>query len=137
MIALDTNILIRLIVRDDPKQTALAERLVETAAENGEPCLATDPVLCEIGWVLESVYGAARSEILAAMQELLAQEVFTFEDREAFQRAVDLCQRSKLDLSDLLIGAKGQARGARTTYTFERPLARQEGFSLLDYSNSG
>ena len=132
MIALDTNVLVRLIVRDDPSQTALAERLVESAAESGEACLVTDPVLCEIEWVLESNYKASRSDILAAMQELLAQEVFTFEDREAFQRAVDLCQRSKLDLSDLLIGAKGQARGARTTYTFERVLSRQEGFSLLD-----
>jgi predicted nucleic-acid-binding protein len=132
LIALDTNILVRLMVRDDPRQTALAERLLESAAESGESCLVTDPVLCEVGWVLESNYEASRSDILAAMQELLAQEVFTFEDREAFQRAVDLCQRSKLDLSDLLIGAKGQARGARTTYTFERTLARQEGFSLLE-----
>jgi predicted nucleic-acid-binding protein len=132
LIALDTNILVRLMVLDDPRQTALAERLLESAAESGESCLVTDPVLCEVGWVLESNYEASRSDILAAMQELLAQEVFTFEDREAFQRAVDLCQRSKLDLSDLLIGAKGQARGARTTYTFERALARQEGFSLLE-----
>jgi predicted nucleic-acid-binding protein len=132
LIAVDTNILVRLMVRDDPRQTVLAERLIESAVESGEACLVTDPVLCEVGWVLESNYRASRSEILTAMQELLAQEVFTFEDREAFRRAVELCQRSKLDLSDLLIGAKGQARGARTTYTFERVLARQEGFSLLD-----
>jgi predicted nucleic-acid-binding protein len=132
LIALDTNILIRLMVRDDPKQTVLVERLIESTAERGETCLITDPVLCEIEWVLESNYGAARSDILAAMQELLAQEVFTFEDREAFQRAVDLCQQTKVELSDLLIGAKGQARGARTTYTFDRILSRQEGFSRLD-----
>jgi predicted nucleic-acid-binding protein len=131
LIALDTNILIRLMVRDDPRQTALAERLVEGAAERGETCLVTDPVLCEIEWVLESSYGAARLEIVAAMQELLAQEIFTFEDREAFRRAVDLCQQSKVEFSDLLIGAKGQARGARTTYTFDRVLSRHEGFSLL------
>lgn len=131
MIAVDTNILIRLIVRDDPRQTPLAESLLEGAAERGESCLVTDPVLCEVGWVLESCYDASRAEIVSAMQELLAQDVFTFEDREAFGRAIALCQRSSLDLSDLLIGAKGQARGARTTYTFERPLARQEGFTLL------
>lgn len=132
MIALDTNILIRLMVRDDPKQTALAERLIESTVERGETCLVTDPVLCEVEWVLASNYGAARSEIIAAMQGLLAEEVFTFEDREAFRRAVDLCQRTKVELSDLLIGSKGQARGARTTYTFDRVLSRQEGFSRLD-----
>ena len=131
MIALDTNILIRLMVRDDPRQTELAERLVESAAERGETCLVTDPVLCEIEWVLESNYGAARLEIVAAMQELLAQEGFIFEDRDAFRQAVDLCQQSKVEFSDLLIGAKGQARGARTTYTFDRVLSRQEGFSFL------
>jgi len=131
LIALDTNILIRLMVRDDPRQTALAERLVESAAERGETCFVTDPVLCEIEWVLGSNYGAARLEIVAAMQELLAQEGFIFEDREAFRQAVDLCHQSKVEFSDLLIGAKGQARGARTTYTFDRVLSRQEGFSLL------
>ena len=131
MIAVDTNVLIRLIVRDDPRQTPLAQSLVEGAADRGESCLVTDPVLCEVEWVLESCYQASRADIVSVMQELLAQEVFTFEDREAFRRAIELCLRSKLDLSDLLIGAKGQARGARTTYTFERPLARQEGFSLL------
>ncbi len=132
MIALDTNILIRLMVRDDPKQTVLAERLIESIVERGETCLVTDPVLCEVEWVLASNYGAARAEIIAVMQELLAEEVFTFEDREAFRRAVDLCQRTKVEISDLLIGAKGQARGARTTYTFDRVLSRQEGFSRLD-----
>jgi predicted nucleic-acid-binding protein len=128
---LDTNILIRLLVRDDPGQTALSQRLLEDAAERGEPCLVTDPVLCEVEWVLASRYGAARSDIVAAMQGLLAQEIFTFEDREALKRAVALCQRSKVELSDLLIGAKGQAQGARTTYTFDRNLAVHEGFSRL------
>jgi len=47
VIALDTNILIRLLVRDDPGQTALAERLLQEAADAGEQCFISDPVLCE------------------------------------------------------------------------------------------
>jgi predicted nucleic-acid-binding protein len=131
VIALDTNILIRLLVRDDPGQTALAERLLQEAAESGEPCFISDPVLCEVEWVLESSYDARRGDILAAMQELLAGGLFVFEDRELFRRAIATYHESKADFSDCLIGRKARARGARTTYTFERVLSQEQGFTRL------
>lgn len=131
MIAFDTNILIRLLVRDDPGQTALAEQLLQAAADAGEPCFISDPVLCEVEWVLESCYEATRGDILAAMQELFAGDLFVFEDREVLRRVITRYQEGKADFSDCLIGAKAGARGARTTYTFERVLAKEEGFTRL------
>ena len=131
MIAVDTNILIRLLVRDDPGQTALAERLLQEAADAGEQCFISDPVLCEVEWVLESSYQATREDILAAMQELLAGDLFVFEDREVLRQVIARFQESKADLPDCLIGAKARARGARTTYTFERVLAKEQGFTRL------
>ncbi|MEP7009593.1 MAG: type II toxin-antitoxin system VapC family toxin [Acidobacteriota bacterium] len=131
MIALDTNILIRLLVRDDPGQTALAERLLQESSDAGEPCYISDPVLCEVEWVLESSYRAKRGDILAAMQELLAGELFVFEDREILHQAIDNYQDGKADFSDCLIGAKARGRGARTTYTFERVLTKAQGFTRL------
>jgi len=131
VIAVDTNVLIRLLVRDDPGQTALAERLLQEAADAGEQCFISDPVLCEVEWVLESSYRAARGDILAAMQELLAGDLFVFEDREVFRQVIARYQESKADLSDCLIGAKARAQGARTTYTFERALAKEQGFTRL------
>jgi predicted nucleic-acid-binding protein len=131
VIALDTNILLRLLVRDDPAQTLLADRLIRSAIESGESCFVADAVLCEIEWVLETSYHARREDVLAAMQELIAQEVFVFDDQEAFRQAIDSYQRGKAEFSDFLIGAKGQARGGRTTYTFDRVLSRHEGFTLL------
>lgn len=131
MIALDTNILIRLLTKDDPDQTALAEGLLQKAADAGEPCFISDPVLCEMEWVLESSYAAGRSDVLAAMQELLAGELFVFEDREVLRQAIGRYQEGKADLSDCLIGSKARAKGARTTYTFERVLAREPGFTRL------
>lgn len=131
MIALDTNILIRLLVRDDARQTALAERLLQEAAEAGESCFISDPVLCEVEWVLESSYRARREDVLAAMQELLAGDLFVFEDREVLLQVIERYQVSKADFSDCLIGAKAGARGARTTYTFERLLTREQGFTRL------
>jgi predicted nucleic-acid-binding protein len=131
LIGLDTNVLVRILVRDDPGQTALAERLIGEAAETGEPCFISDLVLCEIEWVLDSVYKVKRPDILGALQELYAREIFVFEDRQILRGAIDAYQHGKAELSDYLIGAKGQAKGARTTYTFDRPLSQQEGFSLL------
>ncbi len=131
MIGLDTNILIRLLVRDDPGQTALAERLLQEASDAGEPCYISDPVLCEMEWVLESCYRAKRGDILSAMQELLAGDLFAFEDREILHQAIEKYQDGKADFSDCLIGAKARSRGARTTYTFERILTEAQGFTRL------
>ena len=131
MIALDTNILIRLLVRDDPGQTALAERLLHEAADAGEKCFISDPVLCEVEWVLESSYQARRGDVLAAMQELFSGDLFAFEDREVLRQAIARYQESKADFSDYLIGAKARARGARTTYTFERVLGQEQDFTRL------
>jgi predicted nucleic-acid-binding protein len=131
MIALDTNVLVRLTVGDDPGQLALAERLLRLAAESREPCFVSDPVLCELEWVLESSYGAGRADVLAVMEDLAAREIFEFEDREALRRAIAAYQGSRADFSDCLIGARAAARGARTTYTFDRDLGRLPGFSVL------
>lgn len=131
MIAVDTNILIRLFAKDDPRQMALAERLLQEVAEAGESCFISDPVLCEVEWVLESSYGAKRGDVLAAMQELIAGDLFVFEDREVLRQAIAGYQESKADFSDCLIGAKARSRGARTTYTFERALDQKQGFTRL------
>lgn len=102
MIGLDTNVLVRLIVGDDLKQQATAERLVREAADNEEPCLICDPVLCETVWVLARRYGASRAEILSTLQKLLAREgVFVFEDSAAFRKALGLYGRGKADFSIL------------------------------------
>lgn len=132
MIALDTNLVVRLIVSDDPKQTALTERLLREAFEQGETCFISDPVLCETEWVLDRSYKVPCGEILSALRNLLARRsLFTFESPEALGKALDDYQQGKADFSDFLIGAKAQALGARTTFTFDRVLSRHQGYSLL------
>ena len=131
MIAVDTNVLVRLLVDDDPEQKARAQQLLEATAEAGEPCLISDPVLCELAWVLSSNYRARRAEIGAAVQSLLGRPLFVFEDRQVVLTAFEAYQRGKADLSDYLIGARAQAQGARTTWTFDRGLRGHPGFSWL------
>lgn len=132
MIALDTNVLIRVLVADDPAQTASAEKLLRETLAAGESCFISDPVLCETEWVLDRFYRVPRAEILAALESLLAHlNLFSFEDSAVVRKALDRYRRGKADFSDFLIGAKAEARGARTTFTFDRALARQQGFSIL------
>ena len=131
MIALDTNVLIRFLVRDDEAQAAKARRLVERCAEAGDHCLVSNPVLCELEWVLESVYGASRSEVASAVEGLLSMPPFQVEDAELTQQALQAYAKGKADFSDYLLGLVGRSRGARTTYTFDRDLRRVEGFTLL------
>lgn len=131
MIALDTNLVLRLIVEDDPAQLAVAREIVASAEAAGETCLLTDIVLCEIEWVLLSAYGAERTDVLAAIQSLASESLFDFEDRARLQRALDSYQHGRGDLSDDLIGHTATALGARTTFTFDRGLAGKSSFSVL------
>ncbi len=132
MIAVDTNVLLRLIIQDDPDQATLAKRLFLDCFARLEPCFIADVVLCEVEWVLASQFRAKRPEILAIFQDLLAEALFDFEDRHAFRAALDAYQQGSADLSDYLIGEKGLAHGARITYTFDRALRGRDGFSVLE-----
>lgn len=131
MIALDTNVVLRLVVEDDPGQLAVVRDLVGAAEAAGETCLLTDVVLCEIEWVLLSAYGATRADVLAAVQSLAGESLFDFEDRARLHRALDSYQHGRGDLSDYLIGHTSAALGARTTFTFDRGLAGDPGFTVL------
>ena len=132
MIALDTNVLVRLLVEDDPPQTTAVRELLESSFSTGEDCFVGDPVLCELEWVLDSCYRVPCARFLEMLQELAANPHFVFESRTVLRRALDAYEAGKGDFSDYLISAKAQARQARVTYTFDRALQDAEGFFVLE-----
>lgn len=131
MIALDTNVLVRFLIRDDLGQAARARALIENCKTRGDVCLVSNPVLCELEWVLESLYRASRADIVATVRTLQATPPFALEDADLVDRALQMYRKGRGDLSDYLLGQIGVARGARTTYTFDRDLRNAEGFTLL------
>lgn len=131
MIALDTNVVVRLLVNDDEAQGRRVRALMTRVVEEGEPCLVTHPVLCELVWVLESVFRARHGDIVAAVQALLAHAAISVDEPDVVRAALDAFERSRGDFADHLIGALSRARQARTTYTFDQGLKRVEGFTLL------
>ena len=132
MINLDTNVLLRIVLTDDPRRVASARSLLDRCAGEGEECLVTDVVLCELDWVLRRSYRASRAELLAILDGLLNRRPFVFQDRDLVNQAVESFRQGRQEFADLIIGLRGRAAGAVTTYTFDRELRRIPGFTILE-----
>ena len=130
MIAFDTNVLLRLLLNDDARQARKAQTLLEQAVSRSAKILLPDIVLCELEWVLSSVYDVPRDEIIETLRRLLDAEEFAFLDHAAVAGALNGYEGGNADFSDHLIGATAARAGAATTYTFDRALRRADGFTL-------
>jgi len=131
MIGLDTNLLVRILIRDDEKQTELVRRLLERCHEDGERCLVTTIALCELEWVLTASYKVPRQEVAAAIEGFSTEELFVVEEAEMVREALTRYQAGKGDLSDYLLGARGRELGTATTFTFDKALRDTPDFTLL------
>jgi predicted nucleic-acid-binding protein len=126
MRAVDTNVLVRLLVRDDPKQVTAAEAFVATGA--WVPHLA----LAESAWVLESVYELGPEAIATAVEMLLNHAQLTLQDAEVVAAAlVQFRQQRHVGFSDCLMVETARKAGHVPLGTFDRALARIEGTERL------
>jgi predicted nucleic-acid-binding protein len=124
---LDTNVLVRYLVRDEPTQAARATRELERE----ERFLIGSVVLCELVWVLEAGYGFSRAEVGDTLEKILATAQFEIEGKDLALAALDDFRSSRADFSDCLVGRRNRAAGAAETVTFDRSLRGLEGFRLL------
>jgi len=89
MRGLDTDVLVRYIVRDDPVQAAKASSFIFEVIEQGETCFINHIVMCELVWVLEYAYGFAREEIAGILEKIHATRQFEIERKEVSRQALD------------------------------------------------
>lgn len=87
--------------------------------------------ICELEWVLSSVYEVPKDAIVETLRRLLNASEFEFIDRTAVTGALNGYESGRADFSDYLIGASAARAGAATTRTFDRALRRADGFSLV------
>ena len=127
MIGLDTNVLVRYLVRDDAAQAARAERELE----RDERFLIDGIVLCELVWVLESAYGRPRAVIVAALEQIVRTGAFTIEHADHVRSAVAVYKTTSADFADALVGRIDEAAGCEHTVTFDRGLKRLSQFRVL------
>jgi predicted nucleic-acid-binding protein len=113
-VAVDTNILVRAVVRDDPKQSEIAAKTLLRA----EVLVVGMSCLCEFVWVLRRAYGYRASAIAAAIRELLeAGNVET--NRLAVEAGLAVLDMGG-DFADGVIAHEGQWLGAETFVSFDR-----------------
>ena len=130
MIGLDTNILIRFLVRDEPAQTAKALSLVQslTAEEPGWISLA---VIMELAWVLTKTYQVSRLELVRILKVLLSRKEILLEQPEVLHNAVEIYRGSTAGFADSLLSASAEATGCSQIFTFDRDAAKTAGMTLL------
>ena len=134
MIGLDTNVLVRYLAQDEPKQAALATRLIEERLSAATPGFISLVVLAELCWVLKSLYGASQSELAATAEDLLSAAQFHLERREVIQAAIRSARAGKKAMGgfvDLLIAQVAAADGCSHTLSFDKAAVRGAGMTLL------
>jgi predicted nucleic-acid-binding protein len=131
LIGLDTNVVIRYLVQDDAKQSALATVFIERTLSTDNPGLLTHIVLCEIAWVLEGSYGLSSARIADIMERLFSAKQIALEDAQLAWQALRTLRERAVDFSDALIGAIARKCGCEHTVTFDKQAAKLGSFKLL------
>ncbi len=119
MIVLDTNALVRFLVRDDPNQAKAVHELVSLAEEKGEPLVVLSEVLMETVWVLERSYRVEREAIADFLDALLQTPIFHLPDKEII-KSVGPKYRESGSFTDQVIAQKAHAMNAALVFSFDK-----------------
>lgn len=130
-VALDTNVLVRLLVRDDEVQFAAAQRLLQTAQLQGQTVLIALLVVLETEWVLRSRYKHGKEAILKSLTMLLETEGVRIDDEAVLEEALHLWKGHTAEFADCLIVAKTARLGCRHLATFDVAASKLPGAVLL------
>lgn len=131
MIALDTNIIIRFLVRDDEAQAQVVYKRFTQAEKKGETFFIPLVVVLETIWVLESAYQKKPLQIVESIEEMLRMQIFRFERDEVIVQMLSDAKKGLFDLADLLIAQAARAGGCSSGLTFDKAAARHSFFKLL------
>jgi predicted nucleic-acid-binding protein len=131
MIGLDTNVIVRYLVQDDPVQSARATDLLERQLSEHDPGFVCVVVVAEVAWVLERAYRLAPSEIIAAIERVLQADVLVVEKEQEVFTAIAAMRAGLGSFADALIDALNAQAGCACTVTFDRKALRLPGFAPL------
>jgi predicted nucleic-acid-binding protein len=128
VLGLDTNVLVRYLVRDDQLQFEKARRLIKRAADRSERVLVSLLVLLQTEWVLRSRYELSKPEIQSTFSTLLDVADLAFEDEPSVEQALYAWKDSVADFADCLIDARNRRLGCEATATFDARALQLAGF---------
>jgi predicted nucleic acid-binding protein len=126
MRAIDTNVLVRLITKDDPEQAAAAERFIAPGA------WVSNLALAEATWVLTSIYDLGSNDIGAFIEMLIEHTSLVLQEPEAVAAALQLFrEKPTLEFSDCLMVTLAARAGHGPLGTFDRRLSKVDGVQRL------
>ena len=128
MLAIETNVLVRFLVRDDEVQFDKACRPIKREVAAGRPIFISLLVLLETEWVLRSRYGLSKKLMLAAFSGLLDADDVFLENEPVIEEALFLWKEATADFAGCLIGAQHRRLGCRATASFDAKALKLPGF---------
>ncbi len=129
MIGLDTNVLVRYVMQDDPRQAPRATRLIESLTPE-RPGFVPLVVLVELVWVLAGSYGLARSQLVTVVDGLLRSKELVLDRADVVAQALAR-YAAGADFADALIERLASAAGCTQTMTFDAGAAKAAGMTLV------
>lgn len=130
MTGLDTNVLVRFFIKDDPRQSQTAKELIDSLTTE-EPGWVAITSVVELVWVITRQWHGSRKEVTALLGHLLTRDDIVIENALLVERALQRCRNGNADFADCLISVSAQAAGCSRTVTFDRKAARDAGMELL------
>ena len=130
MIGLDTNILVRYLVQDDPVQSARATEILERRLTEKNPGFVSVVAMVETVWVLDRAYLLTAREIATAIERLLQVDVLAIENEQEVFTAMVALKQERGSFADALIAELGARVGCTRTLTFDRKATRLRSFEL-------
>ena len=124
MIGIDTNIVIRYLVQDDPEQSAIACRIFEEEVSSTNKGHICPIVLCEVIWVLLRSYKQTKEKIITVIRTLLLASNIEIQHSDSAWKALKDYESGTADFSDYLIAHINKECGASFTLTFDRAAAK-------------
>lgn len=131
MIGIDTNVLLRLLVRDHEDQARLAEKYIAAHCSQEDPAYISRLVIAETAWVLKDIYRYYRAQIAAALRALMHVSEFEIESAAEADAALRDFEASSAGFTDCLLARTNAGAGCDYTVTFDRKAAKLAGFELM------
>lgn len=130
-VGLDTNVIARIVLGDDPHQSRLALEHIAQLQKTGEPVLLCLPALLELEWVMRSRAKLSKQQTMLVLKHLLEAGDLQIDGEQVLERALYSWENSNADFAECMFLAQYQQLGCRTMLTFDAKAARMSGVELV------
>jgi predicted nucleic-acid-binding protein len=129
--SLDTNILVRHLVKDDEAQSLIVGKFFDRHIRKSECLLVPVTVMLELEWVLRSKYRFTKTDVIRAMSALLESLELVFESEAALEQALASYEDGRADFAEYLHLALARMEEALPFFTFDSDASKTTGAQLL------